>query len=169
MRQFALNKRTMVVMAGIAACMVLMAVFLYLPLSRSIRKAGLEWRGLNQLLSSAEAHLSVFQGASAGKRLIREEGISSVIDRIAQEGRNNLLDFKSIRQDNIRDVALNHQVLPVVIEIEGEYKQLGIFLGALENIKDSLVSVEEFSITGGEKILPKVSASIALNIHLTKD
>lgn len=168
MRQFALNKRTMVIMAGIAACMALMVVFLYLPLSRSIRKAGLEWRGLNQLLSSAGAHLSVFQGTSAGKRLIREEGISSVIDRIAQEGRNNLLDFKSISQDNINDAGQNHRILPVVIKMEGEYKQLGVFLGALENIKDSLVSVEEFSITGDERILPKVSVSIVLNIHLTK-
>lgn len=169
MIQFALCKRNIAVIAGVSACAAVIAVFLYLPLAREIRKDSSEWRSLNQLLSAAGTYLSVFQGASSGKNLIREEGISSVIDRIAQEGRNNSLDFKSISQDNIKDAAQNHRVLPVVIEIEGEYKQLGIFLGALENIKDALVSVEDFSIRGDERILPKISASLVLNIHLTKD
>lgn len=168
MRRFAFQKRSMVIIAGMSACVLIIAVFLYLPLVRAISKEGSEWRNLNQVLNEAGENLSVFRGASGGKKIIAEDGISSVIDIIVREGKNNILDFKSIIQENIRNIDGNRRILPVAIEMEGDYKQAGIFFGALENIKDALVTVERFSIKGDEKTRPRVSVSIVLNIHLTK-
>lgn len=168
MMPFVLHKRNAAIISGIIACVSAIIVFFYLPLAGKIRKNGLECNMLVRQLEAARMDLGAFQGAGAGKKLVNEQGISSVIDAIAREGRNNLLDFKSISQGEILPAEEGHLVLPVKIEIEGDYRQLGLFFGALENIKDALVSVEEFSIRRDERALPKISASVALIIHLTK-
>lgn len=168
MTRWTFHKRNIAIISCIGIPAAIIVVFLYLPLAMSIRKNGLECNSLTQQLNAARTNLGVFESAGAGKKLIKEQDISSVIDAIAQEGRRNLLDFKSISQGEIRAIEENHLVLPCTIEIEGDYKQLGIFFGALENVKDALVTVEEFRIRRDERILPKISAAAVLNIHLTK-
>jgi Tfp pilus assembly protein PilO len=163
-----LHKRNIAVISAISGCFLAMLIFLYLPLGRAIRTNGLERDTLVRQLSEAGANLGVFKGAQVSKKLIRERDISSVIDAIAREGRNNLLDFKSISQGEMRPDEDNYPVLPVTIEIEGDYRQIGAFLGALENIKDTIVTAREFTLRRDDRILPKISAAVVLNIHLTK-
>lgn len=169
MTRFTFHKRNIAIISGIGICAAIIVVFLYLPLAMAIRKNGLECNSLTQQLNAARTNLGVFKSAGAGKKLIREQDISSVIDVIVQEGRRNLLDFKSISQEEILAIEEKHLILPVRIDLEGDYIQLGLFFGALENIKDALVTVEEFRIRQDERILPQISAAVGLNIHLTKN
>ena len=168
MMQFALSKRNIAIISGIGICVFSAAVFLFFPLARAIRKNAIECNSLTDQLNVARTNLKAFQETGVSKRLIQEQEISSVIDTIAREGRSRLLNFKSISQEEIRPVEENHLVLPVNIDLEGDYKQLGLFFGALDNIKDAIVTVEEFQIIRDEKILPKISATVVLNIHLAK-
>lgn len=169
MTRWTFHKRNIAIISCIGIPAAIIVVFLYLPLAMAMRKNGLECNSLTQQLNASRTNLGVFKSAGAGKKLIREQEISSVIEAIAMEGRRNLLDFKSISQEEIVAAEEKHLILPVRIDLEGDYIQLGLFFGALENIKDALVTVEEFRIRQDERILPKISAAVVLDIHLTKN
>ena len=91
------------------------------------------------------------------------------MDRITQEAKSCLLDIKSAAQKEIRAIEDGYQVLPLQLEIESSFEQLGVFLGRLESLEDGLVSVESFQILGPERLGPKVSAFLSLNLYLQKD
>lgn len=169
MTQFAFRKKNTAIVSGIAIAAAIVIAFVYLPLISEIRRRSVEYNSLTHQLSAARINLGSFKGMEAGKRLIQEREISSVIDAIAAEGRRHLLDFRAISQEELRHIEENHLILPVKIEMEGDYRQLGLFFGALENIKGAVVTAEEFRIWRDERILPKISAAVVLNIHLSKD
>ena len=52
------------------------------------------------------------------------------------------------------------------MKMQSSYKDLGIFLGDLERISKSVVTVREFSIERREEILPKIETDLVIEIHL---
>lgn len=164
-----LNKRNALILSIIVIILFISTGFLYLPLAKEIRVKSYEWNSLRRNLSAAHADLLAAGKESVTKRLIRREDCASVIDGITKEGRGLRLNFKSISQKEIRDTEDRYSVLPVEMEIEGDYERLGRFFGALENLEGSIARVEKFEIRRDDKILPKVSASLAINIYLAKE
>lgn len=164
-----LNKRNALILSIIVIILFISTGFLYLPLAKEIRVKSYEWNSLRRNLSAAHADLLAAGKESVTKRLIRREDCASVIDGITKEGRNLRLNFKSISQKEIKDTEDRYLVLPVQMEVEGDYERLGRFFGALENLESSIVRVENFEIRRDDKILPKVSASLAINIYLAKE
>ncbi|MDP3804528.1 MAG: type 4a pilus biogenesis protein PilO [Candidatus Omnitrophota bacterium] len=163
------NKRNALILSITGIILFILTAFLYLPLAKEIRVKSYEWNSLRSQLAAAHANLSAAGKESVTKRLIRREDVSSVIDGITKEGRNLRLNFKSISQKEIIDTEDGYLVLPVQMEIEGDYERLGRFFGVLENLEGSIVRVKDFEIRRDDKILPKVSASLAINLYLVKE
>lgn len=161
------NKKNLFIVLSII--IFLLIIFLYLPLAGTIRKKSLEWDSLKSQLNTAQINLQAIQKNGAGKKLIRQQEASGVLDTITQEGRNLCLNFKSINQKEIRNIENKYAILSVEMEIEGGYEELGRFFGVLEDIENSIVTIESFKIWRDEKILPKISVSLLLNLYLTQD
>ena len=104
-----------------------------------------------------------------GKKIVGEVEASVLVDRITQEAKSCLLDIKSASQKEIRAIEDGYHVLPLQLEIESSFEQLGVFLGRLDSLEDGLVSVDSFQILGPERLGPKVSAFLSLNLYLQKD
>lgn len=168
MLKIELNKKNLTVISAVVVFLFILTVFFYLPLLGEIRRKALERGALNNQLTIAGANLDTLRKANVSKKLISRQEVSSVIDNITREGRALLLNFKSMSQKEIISAPDNHAILPVEMEIEGDYKQLGLFFGALENIKDAIITVDSFRITGDEKASPKVSAALTVNMHLAQ-
>ncbi len=157
------------VTAALSAIVLLFAlfIFVYFPALKEIRKKNVLWKGLSEQLKNVEG-LRDFQKTGINKRLISRQELSWVLDKITEMAKARFINFKSITQEQI--MALNgYRVLPVRIELEGDYKQLGLFSGDLENIQDALVTVENFQVNPVEKALPRILSFLTLNIYLAQD
>ncbi len=165
MLKIKLNKKRAALILSAAAVLVFLALFIYLPLLKEVKRKSFQWNGLRDQLDSARMNLEALRKNGVSKKLILQSEVSSAINTITREGRNLSLDFKSISQKQIRSKN-NYAILPLQMEMEGDYKLFGFFFAALENIKDVIVTVEDFQIRRNDKILPKISAVLTLNIHL---
>lgn len=153
---------------GAAVFFITIAAFLFLPFIRQIRGKGVEYKSLSQQLDSGYKYLEFFQRNGAGKKLIAQADTASLIDTIAKEGRKYMLILKTISQKDPIGLGNTYAILPLEMEIEADFKQLGLFFQALEANSDAFVSVNKFTIRYDEKITPKLSVSLTLHIYFSK-
>lgn len=147
---------------------VLISAFLCLPPLKAIKVKNFEWNNLKSRLSAAQVELKACKECVIIRKFTKRQDIPSLIDDITREGRALKINFKSISQKEIIDSKDRYLVLPVQMEIEGGYEDIGRYLGALEN-KNSILTVEGLEIERDKKILPKVPASLAINLYLEKE
>ena len=103
-----------------------------------------------------------FQG-----RLLSRAEISQAMDEITKTGRAFDINFLSISPREIEDIEGSvSQRLPVAVETESEYKDFGLFLGALANLKESIVTIRNFDIERDEAILPRIRSKVVMDIYL---
>lgn len=159
------KKKILFIPAGI---IILIILFLYFPLAQKITKKNKELTELNTQLKSVNENLRVLQDLKVNKRLIREEDASLVIDTITKQCKSYSLELKSITQKekNIKD---GYSVLPVYLEVEGEFERIGLFLGFLREFEDALIIVDSFQIRRADLPLPKIAGLVTLNIYLNNE
>ncbi len=163
-----LDKKNIMALAGIVVGVLVIISLLYLPPKKAITKDTLEYKSLQAQLSLGYQNLNIFQRNGVTKKLVSQKEIASVIDAITKEGRKLLLNFKSMSRQELIEADASYSLLPVQIAVEGDYKQLGLFLGALEALNGVLISVDSFQIVRDERIFPKLLFSLTLHIYLTK-
>ena len=119
-------------------------------------------------LKSVNENLRIIQGLKVNKRLIKEEDTSLVIDTISKQCRSHSLELKSITQKekNIKD---GYSLLPVYLEMEGEFKQIGLFLSFLREFEGALITVENLQIKRADMPLPKIAGVVTLAIYLSNE
>ena len=159
------KKKIIFIPAGIVSIII---VFLYFPLAGKITKKNKELAGLHTQLKSVNENLRIIQGLKVNKRLIKEEDSSLVIDTISKQCRSHSLELKSITQKekNIKD---GYSLLPVYLEMEGEFKQIGLFLSFLREFEDALITVENLQIKRADMPLPKIAGVVTLAIYLSNE
>ena len=89
------------------------------------------------------------------------------MDEITKIGKAFNINFFSISPrdpEDIKDSA--SQRLPVFIESESEYKDFGLFLGALADLKESIVTIRSFKMTRDEAILPQLRSKLVIDLYL---
>lgn len=161
------NKKNLGIASGVAVFLFLLFAFIYFPQLKEIRKRDSLWKSLKEQLKTAE-NLRDFQKAGIHKRFISQKELGLTLDRITEAAKSRSLNFKSISQQEIKALD-GYRVLSVEMELDGDYKQLGLFLGDLENLQDALVTVENFRLSSDEKLLPRILCSLTLNIYITQD
>ena len=159
------KKKIIFIPAGIVSIIIM---FLYFPLAGKITKKNKELSGLNVQLKSVNENLRIIQGLKVNKRLIKEEDTSLVIDTISKQCRSHSLELKSITQKekNIKD---GYSLLPVYLEMEGEFKQIGLFLSFLREFEGALITVENLQIKRADMPLPKIAGVVTLVIYLSNE
>lgn len=161
------NKKNLSIILAIAVFLFLLFTFIYFPLLGEIRERGFLWKSLGEQLKMAE-NLRDFQKAGIHKRFVSQKELVLVLDKITEAAKSRLLEFRSISQQEIKAID-GYRVLPVEMEIDADYKHLGLFLGDLENLQDALVTVKNIQINSDEKLLPRISSSLTINIYITHD
>jgi len=103
-----------------------------------------------------------------GPLLSREE-ISLAMDEITKTGKTFNINFLSINPQDVEDIKDSvSQRLPVVIELESEYKDFGLFVGALANLKESIVTIRDFKMIRDESILPRLTSKLVIDLYLKR-
>ncbi len=163
------DKRKLLI-PGISLAIILILVFVvYLPLIHRLiqtkNQVILKEKEISELQSQTQI-LSV----KRKRKLPSLKEVSLAIDELSKLGADNKIDFVSIdpRQTQIVS-SMPYQILPIDMVVESEYDDLGRFLGALENLKQSLVTLERLQIQRDEKILPRLRIKLTVNMYLGKD
>ncbi|OGX23940.1 MAG: hypothetical protein A3J51_03815 [Omnitrophica WOR_2 bacterium RIFCSPHIGHO2_02_FULL_45_21] len=162
-----LNKKNLRIVLRIAVFLFLLFGFIYFPLLKEIRKSDSLCKSLKEQLKTAE-NLRDFQKAGIHKRFVSQKELALTLDKITEAAKSRSLNFISISQQEIKALD-GYRVLPVEMELDAGYKQLGLFWGDLENLQDVLVTVENFQASSDEKLLPKILCSLTLNIYITQN
>lgn len=165
MLKIEIHKKKVMLIAAAAAALFFLALFIYLPLLKEVKRKGAQWNGLKGQLEAARLNAEILLTSGVSKKLIAQSEVTSAIDAISKAGRSLFLNFRYLSQEEIRSEN-GYAILPLRMEVEGEYGQLGAFFGALENIKDIIVAVKDMQIKRSDNTLPKLSAVLTLYIYL---
>lgn len=163
---FEWNKGTITMVAGIAAG-TLLFFLLVMPLwAKAGRLAG-EVKALESEMTAVREALDRSKTIKRGADFVSRNEVSRAIDEMAKVGAAMNINFIATSPQKIEQPeGMDHSVLPIRMQIQSDYKDLGAFLGALEHLEKSLVTVREFSISGEPSVLPRLSTEIIVEIHL---
>ena len=162
---FEWSKKVTAVTAGAAAG--LFFIVLIMPLwSKAGRLLG-EVKALESEMTVAREALDKSKKIKRGADFVSRNDVSRAIDEMARVGAELNINFLATNPQMIeRPEGATHAILPIRMEIQSEYKDLGAFLGALEHLEKSLVTVRELSIRGEPAVLPRLTTEIIVEIHL---
>jgi Tfp pilus assembly protein PilO len=163
---FEWNKGTIAMTAG-ATAGVLLFFLLVMPLwAKAGRLAG-EVKALESEMTAVREALDRSKTIKRGADFVSRNEVSRAIDEMAKIGTAMNINFIATSPQKIeRPEGADHAVLPIRMHIQSEYKDMGAFLGALEHLEKSLVTVREFAIRGEPAVLPRLTSEIIVEIHL---
>lgn len=163
------ERLNIIISSGLAIIALGLYLFLYGPLMNKLRRAHSECKRLEtEVLRAREAIGSLRTKAPKGK-LIAEEDVSWAIDDLTQNGKLAKVNFISITPKQAEEAKPPpaYKILPIEIEIESTYEDLGIFLGLLDELESCIATVINFNVTPAEKGATKVKTRMAVNIYLS--
>ena len=155
--------------AGVLA-VGLAVIFILMPKYTKVRKARAN-------LTLLESELSLIRQALDNNRRLQQKGellsrseISKAIEEITTLGAELNINFLSTNPKKIyKPEGSKYPVLPISLELQSDYDNIGRFLGALESLNVSIVTVREFRISRDTSILPQVYTEILLDIYLKEN
>jgi hypothetical protein len=161
-----LSKKTITMISCIAAAAVF-AFFLISPLFEKARALSREVSSLDEELAMVrQAIVNAGKSGKQGHLLSRSE-VSVAIDEIINTGTRHKINFLSTSPQKIETKKdSKFPVLPIRMEVRSKYNDLGVFLGALEGLAKSIVTVREFSAGRTPEILPQIVTELIIEIHL---
>jgi Tfp pilus assembly protein PilO len=161
-----LNKKTVAVIVGVVVVVVI-AVFLLKPLFLKVDALGRELKTLEEEMVSSREVISRKELFRRDGHLLKRQEVSRAIGEMTDMGGTFNINFLSTSPQIItRPEGSPYPVLPIRMNVRSEYKDFGLFLGGLENLKGSIVTVKSFDVTTGESILPRVKVELVVEVYL---
>ncbi|MBU0759918.1 MAG: type 4a pilus biogenesis protein PilO [Candidatus Omnitrophica bacterium] len=161
--------RAAIIITGVIAVVTLgVYLFLYRPAISKCSEAGCECRMIESEVLRARESMYLLKQDAAKRVFVSENNISVAIDELTKQGRSKGINFTSITPGKIENPGdVGYKILPIDMEIESTYKELAVFLGLLEGLKESLVTVKDIDIASEEIRSAKLRARLILNMYLS--
>lgn len=165
-----LSKEKIIVIVIAAICVIALGVYLvfYVPLMRQLKTQYLEYRSIeNEVLECRNIIESA--GRAYGERvLMTEEDTAAAIDELTRHGKLQGINFVSISPKEIKkEEGTQYKILPIGMEIESTYEQLGTFLGSLDELEKGLIKVEKFGIAPDKEDTSRLTTDLVVDIYLS--
>lgn len=165
------TRKKLIIAASLVVVIVAFGVYLfvYMPLMKELKKQYLECKSIEaDVLDARNIIESV--GKTYGERvLMTEESVSGAINELTNRGKLEGIDFVSISPQEIKkEAGSQYKTLPIKMEIESTYEQLGGFLGSLDELEKGLVKVKGFNIVPDEKDPSKLMTDLVADMYLSE-
>ena len=159
-----LQKKDMIIIGSIAIFTIGLYYFLYSPLISNLKNMRPDCKALESQVAYARNRL-VGACKILRKRTIASEGdVSLVIRELTQMGTQKGINFISIVPKEVEKPKKSPcKIIPIVLDIESKYKDLGEFFYGLEDLEKSIVTIRSFTI------MPDKNSSSMLNTRLLLD
>ena len=160
------NKKLIIVIASVTFTAT--AFFLMIaPLLSKVQRVGGEVKALeSEMMSSRQAIQSQDKFRQTGN-LLTSQKVSLAIDEITKVGATLNINFLSISpQKIIKPQGSKYPALPIQMSLQSGYKDLGLFLGALEGLKKSIITVKSFQAEVDHQILSQIKTDLVVEVYL---
>lgn len=167
-----LDKRQAAIIIGaiFAGTVFVLILFVYRPLAVKIRLTESELETIEQKLVQTRGMIKAKGNSRRKGRLITRKEISLSLDEITRTGRMLNINFISINPREIERLdGYIYQRLPIYMDLKSKYKDIGIFLGALEELEESIVTVRKFEIETNKRTLPLLKSKLVLEMYLESE
>ncbi len=122
-------------------------IFIYTPLVRELKMKYVEVKRCEMDVLDAHNLIMRLNQAETDRAFLAEKDLSFAIEELTSEGKARGVRFISITpKEAQKKREAQYEVLPIVIEIESTHDQLGEFLGVLDELKKSLVTIRRFTV-----------------------
>jgi len=122
-------------------------IILYRPLIIDLKKAYHHNRDLAIRLLDARGFIDSVKITRAKSAVLTEKDISLAIDELTRFGRLKNVNYISMTpKEGRKKEHLHYQILPIEIETKSTYEDLGEFLGSLDELEHSLITVDSFRV-----------------------
>jgi hypothetical protein len=151
--------------AGAAAAVFLFSVFFIRPAGANIGAMEKELKTIEQEILTARNIIKIHADAEGPENLLMRKDVSRAIDTITKTGEAFDIDFVSIRPKAPQSFE-GYKRLPILLELESSYDDLGLFLGVLAKLKIGVAAARGFEIQRDVKILPKILSRVEIDLYL---
>lgn len=157
-----------IIVSAIAIVFVGAYAFLYRPLINKCRDQGSECRRIEKEAQEAHEAIALLVQVAVKRTLISEKDISVAIDELTKEGRSRGVNFTSIMPGKIKSSGdSGYKILPIDMGLESGYRELAVFLGSLEVLEKSLVTVKDIDIAADTARSAKLKTRLTVNMYLS--
>lgn len=142
-----LTRKRWTLAAAVLAAVGLLAIyfFLYHPLMRQLKVQAAVCRNLENEVEQARSLIARSKTEGEERPFIKEEEVSLAIDELTKQGKLKGINFISMIPGSLgKSQDSRFRFIPIEIETESTYEALGLFLGTLDDLKASLVTVASF-------------------------
>ncbi|HQP10028.1 MAG TPA: type 4a pilus biogenesis protein PilO [Candidatus Omnitrophota bacterium] len=154
-------------LAAVAVLVVAVSYLFMGPLVGKVRRLGSDVRALDDEMKAARQALQSEKKFQQTGELLMRRQISLAINEITQTGAAQKINFLSINPQPIaRPKGAKYPLLPIRMDLQSEYRDLGSFLGSLEKLQQSIVAIRSFEIYAAPDILPKIETNLVVEVYL---
>ena len=161
-----MTKNAMILMVGI----ILSGLIVYLlirPASIKVNKVKQEVDVLNSELIGVREALRRGNTLDQERHLLKRNEVSVALNEILKAGADLNIEFLSTSPQQIQKLQKSkYPILPIKLEIQSTYEDLGLFFGVLEKLDKSIVTIREFSSEQRQEILPEIYTELTVDIYL---
>lgn len=151
------------IISGAAAIVIIGTyLFLYRPIISRLKIQHLKCRTIESEANQAREAIAGLKKKDK-KTLLNEADVSAAIDELTILAKSKDINLISITPRQIKEKKASCKILPIAMEIESAYEDLGVFLGSLDSLQKCVVTLESFNIT------PERTGALNLNTKLTID
>ena len=164
------KKRIALILAALGAAAGLgLIVLLYVPLVREMKARASESGDLEAQVMAIRSKIAQFKTETKAKPFISESDASVAIDELTQKGKSQEINFVSITPGVVeKKETETFQILPIEMELESGYQRLGTFLGSMQGLEKSLMTVKNFNVISDPEVPSKLNTKVTVNLYVTE-
>ena len=170
MEKIELTKEKLMTFLPVAVLVAVIGISLifYIPLMKKSRAVYAQCKTIE---GKARKIKNVIKGASvisSRRVLMTEEDVSYATNELTRLGKQKGIDFVSIRPKDIqKEKGEEYKILPVELQLESTYKELGMFLGSLDDVEKSLITVKSFNIVPAPENTARLITDLVVDVYLS--
>ncbi|MBI5145384.1 MAG: type 4a pilus biogenesis protein PilO [Candidatus Omnitrophica bacterium] len=157
-------------------------LFLYRPLMSKLKKQHSECRAIESEVEQAQEAITTLKKKDK-KTLLNEADVSVAIDELTKQAKSKGLNLISITpkqvnpvrellsgsgafSNGVKEKEALYKILPIEMEMESTYEDLGIFLGSLDKLEKSLATIDSFSVISDKERSLNLKTKLVVNMYL---
>lgn len=142
-------------------------IFLYRPLINGLKTASSKCKSSEDEVSRVRELIAPLKIMNIKRSLIREETVALAINELTRQAKLEGINFLSMEQKKVkRPKGISYKVLPIEIELVATYEKLGVFLGILDILEKSLVTVKSFDVILDKNDVNALKTKMVFNIYI---
>jgi Tfp pilus assembly protein PilO len=164
--QIKLTKKNKIVLGVGVSLVIVLLIYsaMQIPLMKDLKVKTSEYKALEADVTGAKRIIGALKIENKMGALASGKDVLLAIDELTELGKKQGIRFVSITPSEPKGEELSEAVT-VNIEMVSTYKDMGVFLGSLDNLEKSLVTVSGFAMRPTERDPDKLKSALTLNMH----